>query len=257
MLPSVFVGHGAPTIVIDDDPYTRLLKQYPNTLEKPKGIVIFTAHWESRLQQIGSPKQYEMIYDFYGFPQQMYKMQYPAVGDEALAQKVDALLAQSGIDSHIDRERGIDHGAWTPLMLMYPQADIPVVTMSVNIQLSPAQHYAIGKALAPLKQEGILIMASGGIVHNLRTVRMGEDEQPDEWAQQFNEWIGEKLLKWDLDALFDYPRSAPHANLAVARSEHFVNLLLAMGAGDEARQATLHGSMIQFGNLSLDLWSFK
>lgn len=257
MLPSLFVGHGAPTIVMEDNRYTRLLREFPNTLGRPKGIVIFSAHWESRVQRIGCPQRYDMIYDFYGFPPQMYRMQYPASGDEQLAQTVQALLAQNGIGSDIDRVRGMDHGAWTPLMLMMPQADIPVVTMSVDIRLSPAQHYAIGRALAPLKGQGILVMASGGIVHNLRMVRMdAQDEQADPWAREFNDWIGGRLTRWDLDALLDYPRSAPHADIAVARSEHFVNLLLAMGAGDAERKATLHGSMIQYGNLSLDLWSF-
>lgn len=258
MLPSLFVSHGLPTLVTQDTNYTRLLCQYPNTICRPQGIVVFCAHWESRTQQIASPRQYGMLHDYCGLCRTSYHTQYPAKGDQALAHTVAGLLNNHGVSSSINLMRGMDHSAWVPLMLMYPQAEIPVVTLSVDTRLKPAEQYAIGKALAPLKQQGILLMGSGGLVHNLWRIRLDADKpQPDTWAQQFQSWIGQCLYQWDLDKLFDYANRAPYADLAASRSEHIACLFLAMGASDAARNAVLHGSEIHHANLSLELWSFQ
>lgn len=255
MIPSLFVGHGAPNIIFEKSEYTDFLKKYASTIPEPKGIIIFSAHWESPVQLIGSVPQYKMIYDFYGFPEKLYSVRYPAVGDSHLAQQVYHALNADGIASELDSRRGIDHGAWTILKLLYPNADIPVVTMSVHPGLKPEEHYKIGQSLRGLKEEGYLIICSGGIVHNLRQLKY-DSPAIDDWALAFNQWIQEKVEKMDLNAIFDYQKSAPYANQAVPRNEHFINLLIALGTANPNHAPKLLKSIYQYGNLSLDLWEF-
>jgi 4,5-DOPA dioxygenase extradiol len=255
MLPSLFAGHGAPTIIFDKNSYTDLIGRYSHTIPVPKGIIIFSAHWESPVQKIGSVSGYKMIYDFYGFPNELYTVKYPVKGDPGLAQEIQIALGENSIPSVIERFRGIDHGAWTILKLMYPEADIPVVTMSVNTELKPEEHYRIGQSIRRFKENDFLIICSGGIVHNLGRVKYGPSDI-DSWAVRFDEWIKEKTEKWDLESIFDYRRSAPYADLAVPRNEHFINFLIALGTGDQLHPSKLLQSIFQYGNLSLDLWEF-
>ncbi|HBI03962.1 MAG TPA: dioxygenase [Paenibacillaceae bacterium] len=255
MMPSLFIAHGAPTLVLEDNTYTRFLKEYARNLPKPKAIILFTAHWESPVPLISGVQQYDMIYDFYGFPDEMYRMVYSAKGDPNLAIKIQEAFSNQGINSQIDVSRGIDHGAWVVLQLLYPQADIPVVVLSVNPALSPGEQYNLGKALSKLREEDILIIGSGGTVHNLRAVNW-RGTSVDNWAMEFEDWIKDHVEKWDLPPLFDYEKKAPFAAQAVPRNEHFIPLLLAMGAADSSRHATLLYREFQFGNLSLTCWKF-
>lgn len=257
MNQSIFVAHGAPTLVFENNKYTEYLKQYAKTINKPKAIVIFSAHWESDIQLIGAMKPYDMIYDFYGFPRELYEVNYPASSDSILAKKIQSILTQNNIDSKLDFSRGIDHGAWSVLKLMFPNIDIPVITMSVNPKLSNKSQYEIGKALASLKDENILIIASGGIVHNLAMVDFYKENTIDSWALDFNNWIKKALEEWDTDKLFKYERLAPSASLAVPRNEHFIPLLIAMGAGDHSKDGKSLISTFQYGNLALDLFRFS
>lgn len=257
MIPSLFIAHGAPSIVIEDNEFTDFLKKLGSEIPKPKAIVVFSAHYEGQKQKIGAVSgQYEMIYDFYGFPEEMYYIQYPAIGDKKLAERIKKIFEENGIDSSLDRERGIDHGAWTILKLIYPEIDIPVITLSLNPLLPPEEQYKIGKALSSLKKEDILIIGSGGIVHNLSEVR-GDVGKIDSWAVEFDDWINDKVKKWDLNQLFKYEELAPNSKRAVPRPEHFVTLLLAMGAGDEKREATLLQRNFVLGNLSLSCIRFE
>ncbi|MFC0213369.1 DODA-type extradiol aromatic ring-opening family dioxygenase [Paenibacillus chartarius] len=257
-MPTLFVAHGAPTLALEQTGYTHMLKGLVGTLPaRPRAIVMFSAHWESAVQKIGSAARYETIHDFYGFPDELYRLRYPAPGDLALSMSVRELLEGEGIACEADDSRGLDHGAWAPLMLMVPEADIPVVAMSVHPGLAAEEQYRIGRALAPLRKEGVLIAGSGGIVHNLRRLdwNAGPGAAAD-WAARFDEWIGEQLETWHTEALFDYERRAPHARDAVPTPEHFVPLLLAMGAADEERTAKLLHREYQFGSLSLSCWRF-
>ncbi len=257
MIPALFIGHGAPGLVLEDNEYTELLKGYGKTIPTPKAIVIFSAHYESDIQLIGASSSYDMIYDFHGFPRELYDIKYNAGSNVAMAERVQLLLEKHNIASKLDYTRGIDHGAWTILKLMYPKADIPVITMSVNPRLSSEEQYNIGNALELLKAEDVLIIASGGIVHNLSTVRFKAGDRVDEWAISFNEWIKMRVEHWDLEELFNYETQAPYAKVAVPRNEHFINLLIAMGAGHSSREAKLVKCIYQLGNLSLDFFSFK
>lgn len=257
MFPSYFIGHGAPTIIFDENSYTDTIRNLAKRLPTPKGIILFSAHFESPIQLISTVSNYSMIYDFYGFPEEMYTIQYPAKGDPELARRIQQEMSSHGIKSELESKRGLDHGAWTVLAMMYPAADIPVVSMSVNPFISAAEYFKIGASLCKFKEEGYLIITSGGIVHNLRMVRFQDDGKVDPWALDFDNWITDRLIEDNLTSLGDYAKAAPSANLAVPRPEHFVNLLLAAGTRNEGAKATLLATMIQFGNLSLDVWEFE
>jgi 4,5-DOPA dioxygenase extradiol len=255
MLPSFFIAHGAPTLVCETNEYTDFLKKLAANTPTPRAIVLFSAHWESPVQEISGAETHSMIYDFYGFPQELYEVQYPAPGNPAIAQHIQQLLAEHGIKSTIDNTRGLDHGVWGVLKLLYPDATIPVIAMSVNPALSPKEQYEIGRALTALREQDVLIIGSGGTVHNLRRLQWHSTEV-ERWAVEFDQWLQEHIEKWDTEALFQYETLAPYALEAVPRNEHFIPLLIAMGAGDQTRQAHLLKRMYQNGNLSLSVWQF-
>ncbi|MBC8060080.1 MAG: dioxygenase [Clostridiaceae bacterium] len=257
MIPSLFIAHGAPSIVIEENEFTDFLKRLGSEIPKPKAIVVFSAHYEGQKQRIGAVSgHYEMIYDFYEFPEEMYYIQYAAKGDRNIAERIKKIFEENGIDSSLDKTRGIDHGAWTILKLIFPEIDIPVITLSLNPFLPPEEQYKIGKALSSLKKEDILIIGSGGIVHNLSEVRE-DTSKTEDWAVEFDDWINDKVKGWDLKQLFRYEELAPNSKRAVPRPEHLVTLFLAMGAGDEKRKATLLQRNFVLGNLSLSCMRFE
>lgn len=255
MMPSLFIAHGAPTLALENNDYTKMLKELGSRLPIPRAIVLFSAHWEEPVQTVSAVEKYDMIYDFYGFPPEMYDIVYPAKGDTVLAKQVLNLLAEQGIDTRADTIRGIDHGAWVVLRLLYPQANIPVVVLSVNPGLLPEEQYCIGQALTPLRKDGVMVIGSGGTVHNLRRVNW-QSTEAEAWAVKFDDWLEEKIEKWDTESLFTYETEAPYAREAVPRNEHFIPLLLAMGAADNGRKGTLLHQEYQYGTLSLSCWRF-
>ncbi len=259
MMPSLFIAHGAPTLAIEKNEYTDALQDLAGRLKRPRAVVILSAHWESPVQEIGSADVYGTIHDFGGFPRELYEIQYPAPGDRLLAEETAALLRSAGVPARFHPARGLDHGAWVVLRLMYPDADIPVVPLSVNPALAPEEQYAIGRALSALRRRDILIIGSGGTVHNFAKMNMrAEPGRADEWAVLFEEWLREKLTAWDLPALYRYRELAPYAEWAVPRhgSEHFVPLLYAMGAADDERRAERLHLSFQLGSLSHVIWQF-
>ncbi|MBB3109613.1 4,5-DOPA dioxygenase extradiol [Paenibacillus phyllosphaerae] len=257
MMPSYFFAHGAPSIVLEDNEYTKLLKQFKDTMPRPKAIVLFSAHWEETVQAVGAAQTYDTIYDFGGFQDELYQLTYPAGSDRALVEQIQALFTEHGIQSVQDERRGLDHGAWAVLKLLYPEADIPVVALSVNRYLPNELQYRIGKALGALREQDVLIIGSGGTVHNLRLLNWGQPDGAEPWAEQFDQWLEHKLETWDTEALFRYREQAPHAQDAVPTNEHFIPLLLAMGTGDVNRKAELLHRSYQFGSLSLSCWQFN
>lgn len=260
MIPSFFIAHGSPTLAIEKNGYTRFLREYFTGLPRPRAIVLFSAHWEAPVQMISSVESYQMIYDFGGFSPELYQMVYPAKGDPELAEEIQALYTQNGIPCQLDNERGMDHGAWVVLHLIYPDADIPVIAMSVNPSLSPEEQYQLGKVLSPLKEKGVLIIGSGGTVHNLSALdwrRQEEEKQASaDWAHQFDHWLQVQLSQWNTDPLFQYEEKAPGAKVSVPTKEHFIPLLIAMGAGDQNRKAELLYRTYQYGTLSVSCWRF-
>lgn len=230
MVPTWFLAHGSPMLAIEDTEYSRFLENLGKRV-RPKAIVIFTAHWETHTLTISSRDDvYETIYDFGGFPDELYAVKYPAKGSRDVAAFVSERMQKQGIPVALDSTRGLDHGSWTLLHRLYPAADLPVVQVSVNPNLPPSEQYRIGQALQDLGIQDILVIGSGVTVHNLRILKWGQTTA-EPWAIEFDDWLIEQLESGDLDALFDYEKRAPHARLAVPRAEHFVPFFLAMGAG--------------------------
>ncbi|MFT9846707.1 DODA-type extradiol aromatic ring-opening family dioxygenase [Aneurinibacillus sp. REN35] len=249
MTPSLFLAHGAPLIAIQDNDYTRFLRKLGAQF-KPKAIVIFTAHWESETLTISATDDvYDTIYDFSGFPDELYRMKYPAKGSTRIAAMLAERFKKQGIPVQQDTKRGLDHGSWTLLHHLYPQADIPVVQLSVNPFLAPREQYRIGEALQGLNQEDILVIGSGVTVHNLRMLQWG-DSTTEAWAIEFDDWLIEKMQNKEWEALFAYEEMAPHARLAVPRAEHFVPLFIAMGSGGADADASVIYRSYEHGTLS-------
>jgi 4,5-DOPA dioxygenase extradiol len=249
MVPSLFLAHGSPMLAIQETEYARFLKTLGEQYT-PRAIVIFTAHWETETITISaSDDVYDTIHDFYGFPEEMYRLNYPAKGSAEIAALAAERFEQNGIRVQKDFKRGLDHGSWVLLMRMYPQADIPVVQISVNPFLSPAEQYKIGRSLQGLGKEDILVIGSGVTVHNLRIIKWGQTT-PEPWAVEFDDWLLEQFQKGDLDSLFQYERLAPHARLAVPRPEHFVPLLIAAGSGGPDSQPKVIHRSYEMGTLS-------
>ncbi|WP_419884054.1 DODA-type extradiol aromatic ring-opening family dioxygenase [Peribacillus sp. B-H-3] len=249
MLNSLFLAHGSPMLALEDNEYTKTLNAIGKRLN-PKAVVIFTAHWESEIPEITfTDGEYETIYDFYGFPEELYAVSYPAKGSKEIALKVRDSLSSNGIASKLDSTRGLDHGSWTLLSHLFPQADVPVVQISINPALDAKGQFKIGEALRMLGEEEILVIGSGVTVHNLRIVKWGQ-KHPEEWAVEFDNWLIEKIHDKDYSALFNWETQAPHARLAVPREEHFVPLFIAMGSGSEKKTGKVVYRDYEFGNLS-------
>jgi len=253
MVPSLFLAHGSPMIAIQNNEYTKALKEIGENI-KPKAIVLFSAHFEEHTTTIGyTDTIYETIYDFGGFPKELYDITYPAKGSKEIATIVSERLKANNIPTNFNPTRGLDHGSWTLLKHMYPDANIPVVQVSVNPALPAKDQYEIGKALKGLGEEDILVIGSGALVHNLRILKWNQTT-PDEWAVEFDEWIIEKIQNQDLNALFNWENEAPHARLAVPREEHFVPLFIALGSGQLEPKWIYRG--YELGNLSYLSFAF-
>lgn len=262
MNQTFYISHGSPTLSIDDSlPARHFLKSFRQKVlsDKPKAILIISAHWETsepEVNAVSGPS--DTIYDFYGFPDSMYRLKYPAPGAPDLANRVRHLLLGSGFGSvHVDKKRGLDHGAWVPLMLMYPEADIPVCQLSVQTHENGAHHYRLGQALAPLKDDGVLIIGSGSATHNLRKLdRSGGGGSVTPWAHEFDSWLKEALVEGRYEDVNDYEKKAPHARLAHPRPEHFYPLHVAMGAaGVNTKGELIHHSW-SYGALSYASYRF-
>ncbi|RKN85364.1 DODA-type extradiol aromatic ring-opening family dioxygenase [Paenibacillus ginsengarvi] len=249
MVPSLFLAHGSPMLAIEQTDYTSFLSELGRSI-KPKAIVIFTAHWEQAATTVSSSDAvYDTIYDFGGFPDELYRIKYPARGSAIVAGIVKDRLTAAKIAVAEDTSRGLDHGSWTLLHRMYPAADIPVVQVSVNPYLAPEEQYRIGEALKGLGSEDILVIGSGVTVHNLRIIKWGQ-KTPESWAVEFDDWLLEKFEQGDNGSLFAYADKAPHGRLAVPRAEHFVPLFIAMGSGDPARKPEVIHRSYDMGTLS-------
>jgi 4,5-DOPA dioxygenase extradiol len=234
-------------VAIEDSEYARYLEELGRTMPRPTAIVLFSAHWESGVQMVSEIGEYSMIYDFGGFPDELYRVVYPARGDLALSRRIERLLTDAGIECRAETKRGLDHGSWTILRRMYPAADIPLIAMSVNADLKPEEQYAIGKALSPLRAEGVLVIGSGVTVHNFGLFGVRDRQAVKALALGFEHWLEERMKEWDLDSLFLYDELAPYGKIAVPPQgkEHFAPIFYAMGAADDARTtATLHQSLM-------------
>ena len=254
MLPALFVSHGAPTLPFDDVPARDFLRSLGTTIDRPKAILCVSAHWDTAEPQLNSVAANSTIHDFQGFPEALYRLRYDAPGAPHLAMRIARLLDASGHRAALDPARGLDHGAWVPLLLMYPDADIPVLQLSVQSGSTPAHHIALGRALAPLRDEDVLILGSGGFVHNLRALDRLDMSAPEPaWSAAFGDWLLAALIERRDGDLADYRRLAPEAARAHPTQEHLMPLFVAYGAGGQATR--LHRSAT-FGSLRMDAYSF-
>jgi 4,5-DOPA dioxygenase extradiol len=254
-MPTIFVAHGSP-MLLDDAKWVAQLHAWAGKLPRPKAILMLSAHWEERPITLAATTTVPLVYDFYGFPDRYYKVEYPAPGAPDLAQRVRDLLepTQPVADAP---DRGLDHGAYIPLIAMYPNADVPTLQLSLPT-LEPKELLELGRALEPLRDEGVLIVGSGFLSHNLRLVNW-EDQNapPPSWASEFDAWNAEVLAKKQVDSLLDYRRRAPGVERALPTHEHFVPVVTAMGAalGEDAvsfpitgfYMGTLTKRSVQFG----------
>lgn len=231
-MPAIFAAHGAP-VLLDDAAWTGELAAWAGAMPRPKSILVVSAHWEARPATLGATTPVPLVYDFYGFPEQYYRTVYPSPGAPALAARVRGLLKERGIASTDDSARGLDHGAYVPLVAMYPEADVPVLQLSMP-RLDPAELFALGRSLAPLRDEGVLVFGSGFLTHNMRyAFRPGIPE----WAREFDAWAEGAISRFDVDALLDFEKRAPAARTALPTWEHYAPLLVAAGAAAEAKPA--------------------
>ena len=256
-LPALFLSHGSPMLAIEDSPAGRFLDDLGGALPRPRAIVVASAHFIAGTPSIGAAVQPATVHDFGGFPEPLYRIRYPAPGDPALAADIARRFADAGLAPNPRPSQGIDHGVWVPLRRMYPQAGISVVPISVDPGGSAAQHFALGRALASLRDEGVLVIGSGGFVHNLGDLDWGHKDAPiPDWAAAFADWMRGRLHAHDLDALLDWERQAPHARRAHPTVEHLMPLFVALGAGTaDAPVRSLHRSH-EFGSLALDAFAF-
>lgn len=258
-LPTVFISHGSPMLAIQPSPAHHFLRELGKTVPKPAAILVASAHWES----IGGPavsltSEPETIHDFGGFPRALFEMQYPAPGGPEMAGRAAELLRRQGLAVKTSPSRGLDHGAWVPLSLMYPQADIPVAQVSVVRGATPAEHVRIGRALSALRDEGVLVIGSGSLTHNLYEFHGQDIDAPvPSWVSDFDVWMKERLEQNDSASLLDYRGKAPHAARNHPTEEHISPLFVAMGAaGDTATIKRLHGSY-EYGVLAMDMYAFE
>ena len=257
MLPALFISHGAPTLPLDDCPARDFISGLAKQLPRPEAILAVSAHWDTDAPQVNSVVRNETIHDFYGFPPPLYRLSYPAPGSKQLANRVIAALAATGLSGSTDDERGLDHGAWVPLLMMYPRHDIPVVQLSIQSRLGAAHHLRLGNALNGLR-DNVLVLGSGSFTHNLRLMdRTGIDAPEPSWVREFSDWIHTALVEHRTEDLIRYRSLAPHAVRAHPEDDHFMPLFVAFGAGgNEARAERLHSSTT-FGSLRMDAYAFS
>ncbi len=255
--PTLFLSHGSPMAAIQPGAAGTAWAKLGRTLPRPRAVLMVSAHWETSVPMLtGNPKP-ETIHDFGGFPAELYKLRYPVPGAPEFATQVVTLLKGAGITAGVDGCRGLDHGAWVPLLWMYPDADLPVVQLSVQPQLGAVHHVALGRALSPLTNDGVLIVGSGHMTHNLRDwMANPRRQEPMKYAQAFAGWIDDRLRAHDANALIAYRERAPEAARAHPTEEHFLPLHVAWSAaGGQARvERILDG--FEAGVLAMDSYLF-
>ncbi|MGY6270468.1 DODA-type extradiol aromatic ring-opening family dioxygenase [Achromobacter denitrificans] len=254
--PTLFVSHGSPMLAVEPGLTGPALAAWSTAQgRKPKGVLVVSPHWMGEGLALSTRDRQVAWHDFGGFPAELYALQYGAPGSPALASRVQALLAESGIAAEQDPRRPLDHGAWVPLRYLYPGADVPVVQLSLDMGRDAAGQLALGRALAPLRDEDILVIGSGSLTHNLRDVRMPQDAPPLPYVPAFQEWYAGRLAARDLPALLDWQAQAPGAAQAHPHDEHLMPLYVALGAGGAtARRLT---DEISYGALAMDAYEFS
>lgn len=257
--PALFVPHGAPTFALRPGAAGAALVEEAAALPLPRAIVMVSAHWDTAVPTVGFAEKLETIHDFWGFPEELYALRYPATGCPEASREVVAAIEAAGLPVATDAKRGLDHGAWVPLRLMFPDADVPVIPVSVQSRGGPQQAHALGRALAPLAARGFLIVGSGSITHNLRDYQAAWQNggQTPAYVREFADWLATRTAAGDLPSLLDYRRQAPHGVQAHPSEEHLLPFHMALGAGGEkARPRRFHAGIDDYV-IAMDAYAFE
>lgn len=244
-MPALIIGHGSPMNAIEENEFSQTWKRIGNDLPRPKAILSISAHWQTRASAVTGAAQPQTIHDFMGFPQELFDVQYPAPGSVGLVKRVGKILKSVGID----QQWGLDHGTWSVLRVMFPLADIPVVQLSLAYFSDPAAHYAIGQALRPLRDEGVLILGSGNIVHNLREAVLSD--KAFDWAVEYDSQVKGWIQEGDHENIIQYARHGKAAELAVNSAEHYLPLLYVLGAGESSEAIKFDCEKVTMGSISM------
>jgi len=246
-MPALFVGHGSPMNAIEDNEFSQTWAQIGQSLPPPHAILCISAHWETSGVQATTMEAPRTIYDFYGFPPELYAVRYPAPGSPELAGLVQQTVQGAPVQS--DLTWGLDHGAWSVLRRMFPAADIPVVQLSLDYTKSPQEHYALGKELSALRRRGVLIVGSGNMVHNLRLIQWSE--AAFDWALEFDELLSQRILAGDHSAVINYSQFGRMAMLSVPTLEHFLPLLYTLAVQEEGEPVSFFADKVTLGSISM------
>jgi 4,5-DOPA dioxygenase extradiol len=255
MTAALFVSHGAPTWALEPGLLGPKLTQLGEQLPDLSAIAVVSAHWQTAGARVMRTSAPETLHDFGGFPPELYRLQYPAPGAPAAAAEAADLLGKAGFPASFDDRRGLDHGAWVPLRYLKPLAGTPVFQVSMPLDLDAPRALAFGRALAPLRGKGVLVMGSGSLTHNLREIEP-PDSRGEQYALEFTQWIRRRIQERDVEALVDYRRRAPHAARAHPSEEHFLPLLVALGAGDPKDAVRVIEGGVTYGVLSMESYVF-
>lgn len=251
IMPVLFVGHGSPMNGIENNPFTKQFQALGNELPQPKAVLCISAHWETVGTFVTAMQNPQTIHDFGGFPRELYEVEYPAPGSPSLAEKVMQLVKSTHVNA--DYEWGLGHGTWTVLKHMYPNADVPVIQLSLNRKLQPEAHFKLGQELAELRKEGILIIGSGNVVHNLRMVAWDKLNEPFayDWAEKANESIKQMVTDRDYNGLIDFRSKGTPFAYSIPTPEHYLPLLYVLSASDENDELQFFNDTIIGGSLSM------
>lgn len=256
--PVLFVSHGAPTVALEQGGLAAALAAFAASTPRPRAVLVVSAHWTTPWEiGVTSAARHRVVHDFAGFPEALYRLDWPAPGAPDVAARAAALVEAAGFRARLDPLHGLDHGAWIPLSLAYPAADVPVAQLALP-DVEPALLLRLGAALAPLRDSGVLLVASGGLLHNLRAVRLGEPEgEAEEWARAFDAWTAARIEALDVEGLARWREEAPHAALAVPTPEHLAPVFVALGArAPDDRPETIHDA-IRHGNLGMRSFALR
>lgn len=258
-MPVVFFGHGSPTIIRENNEVTRTWRRIAQNMPRPKAILVISAHWMTRGTAVTAMERPQTIHDFgRSLGADLFDYQYPAPGSPELAERVAALL-EPITRVTLDHSWGLDHGTWSVLLKAFPDADIPVVQLSMDGRREPEWHVAVGRQLRPLRDEGILIAATGNVVHNLGVLQWNDSAKPYDWATQFNEYVKDSVRRGDVEALADPSPQGQAAAMSIPTPDHYLPLLYALGARDEADEPRFDPDFVQYKSLSMTsiTWSPK
>jgi 4,5-DOPA dioxygenase extradiol len=258
-MPAVFVSHGAPTLSLEHVPARQFLVDLGSRYLSVRAVLCISAHWNTVRPCVNTGKIHETIHDFYGFPPELYRIGYPAQGSPDLAGQVVDLLKTAGLPCDLDPTRGLDHGAWVPLRLMFPKAEVPIVQLSIQQSLDPVAHVALGEAIREVRETGVLVLGSGGAVHPLGNphASLGPGAPTDDWAKEFNAWLNYAVTSGDCESLVNYRTIAPYAREAHPFPDHYMPLLTAFGAAGSGAHGTVIHQSWDLGDLGMGAFEFS